>query len=86
METRKVQMTGGSSYVITLPKEWITGLKIKKNDPLGVEVQPDGTLIITPKTTTEQVQTTKEIKIDEIDDPKYLFRQLIGTYIRGYKK
>jgi phosphate uptake regulator len=85
METRKVQMTGGSSYVITLPKEWITSLKIKKNDPLGVEVQPDGTLVITPKTTTEDVQSTKEIVIDDVDDPMYLFRQLIGTYIRGYK-
>jgi phosphate uptake regulator len=85
METRKVQMTGGSSYVITLPKEWITSLKIKKNDPLGVEVQPDGTLIITPRTSEDQVQKTKVIDIDGISNPKYLFRQLIGTYIRGYK-
>lgn len=85
METRKVQMTGGSSYVITLPKEWITGLNIKKNDPLGVEVQADGTLIITPRTTAEQVEKTKVIQIDDISNPKFLFRQLIGTYIRGYK-
>jgi len=85
METRKVQMTGGSSYVITLPKEWITSLKIKKNDPLGVEVQADGTLIITPNTSAEQTQSTKEIYIEESSDSQYLFRQLVGTYIRGYK-
>jgi phosphate uptake regulator len=85
METRKVQLTGGSSYVITLPKEWIKSLKINKNDSLGVLVQPDGTLIITASTTTEQVQSTKDINVEKINDPKYLFRHLIGTYIRGYK-
>ncbi|MCJ7741491.1 MAG: AbrB/MazE/SpoVT family DNA-binding domain-containing protein, partial [Methanoregula sp.] len=47
MELRKVQFTGGSSYVLTLPKEWIDAEKIKKNDSLGVEVQPDGALLIT---------------------------------------
>lgn len=33
MEIRRVQITGGSSYVITLPKEWATSQNIKKNDP-----------------------------------------------------
>ncbi len=42
MEIRKVQITGGSSYVVTLPKDWAESLKIKKNDPLGLIVQPDG--------------------------------------------
>jgi phosphate uptake regulator len=35
MEIRRVQITGGSSYVITLPKEWIRTMNIKKNDQLG---------------------------------------------------
>ena len=35
MDIRKVQVTGGSSYVITLPKEWANSMHIKKNDPLA---------------------------------------------------
>lgn len=85
MEIRKVQMTGGSSYVITLPKDWIKSLKIQKNDPLGVIVQSDGTLMITPRTTVEQADNTKEIHVDYVQDPRFLFRLLIGAYIRGYK-
>lgn len=84
MEIRKVQVTGGSSYVITLPKEWVKSLNIKKNDPLGLIVQPDGTLLITPKTTGEPVHRTKEFSVDTIDDPEYLFRLLVGAYIMGY--
>lgn len=84
MEIRKVQVTGGSSYVITLPKGWVKSLNIKKNDPLGLIVQPDGTLLITPKTTGEPVHRTKEFSVDSVDDPEYLFRLLVGAYIMGY--
>lgn len=84
MEIRKVQVTGGSSYVITLPKEWIVQAKIKKNDPLGVIAQTDGTLLITPKTEGERVSSTKEFVVDEITSPNYLFRLLIGAYIMGF--
>ncbi|MDD4307896.1 MAG: phosphate uptake regulator PhoU [Thermoplasmata archaeon] len=84
METRKVQVTGGSSYIITLPKEWVLSAKIQKNDPVGVLPQPDGSLLITPNTTTEKDSHTKEFSVDKITDGQYLFRLLIGAYISGY--
>ncbi len=84
LETRKVQVTGGSSYIITLPKEWVLSAKIKKNDPVGVVVQSDGNLLITPSTTVEANHMTKEFNVDNITDSTYLFRLLIGAYISGY--
>ena len=84
MELRKVQFTGGSSYVLTLPKEWIDAEKIKKNDSLGVEVQPDGALLITRRIEQEPAQKTKEFDLGVISEPAYLFRLLIGAYISGY--
>jgi phosphate uptake regulator len=84
MEIRKVQITGGSSYVITLPKDWAESLKIKKNDPLGLVVQPDGTLLVTKDITEVQVQRAKKFDVTTIHEPAYLFRLLIGSYIAGY--
>ncbi len=84
LELRKVQLTGGSSYVITLPKDWIIDQKIQKNDPLGLIVQPDGSLLISTKLTPEKVHREKVIDADAILDPRYLFRLLIGAYIAGY--
>jgi phosphate uptake regulator len=86
MEIRKVQMTGGSSYNITLPKEWVKLLGIKKNDSLGLMVQPDGTLLVTANAVQEQPQRVKEFKVDDIDDREYLFRLLVGAYIMGYSE
>ncbi len=84
MEIRKVQLTGGSSYVLTLPKEWIKSLGIRKNDSLGLITQPDGTLIVTTRTTEARPQRTKEIKVEDVRDQAHLFRMLIGSYIMGY--
>jgi phosphate uptake regulator len=84
MEIRRVQMTGGSSFVITLPKEWANSLKIKKNDPLGLIAKSDGTLLITPRITGAQTQKIKEFEVNDRTKQTYLLRQLIGAYIEGY--
>lgn len=84
MEIRRVQVTGGASFVVTLPKDWAEAQKIAKNDPLGMIVQPDGTLLVTKKITEDAVQRVKEIDSSTIADPAFLFRMLIGAYITGY--
>lgn len=84
MEIRKVQVTGGSSYVITLPKEWVQTQKIVKNEPLGLIVQSDGTLLVTKEIHEKPISRVKKIDVTAISDPKYLFRLLIGIYIAGF--
>jgi phosphate uptake regulator len=84
MEIRKVQVTGGSSYIISLPKGWARSLKIQKNDPLGILIQPDGDLIVTPRISGEKAQRERIIEVTPNMDPTFLFRLLIATYIGGY--
>jgi len=86
METRKVQQTGGSSFIISLPKEWIRKHGIRKNDLLGIVSQPDGNLLITSKIESREVLKRKKVDIDEITDSNFLFRFLIGAYIMGYSE
>jgi phosphate uptake regulator len=84
MEIRRVQMTGGSSYIITLPKEWIKKLNIKKNDQVGLITQSDGTLLVTPKIDRDFVQKIKEFDVSDVTDQDFLLRRLIGAYISGF--
>jgi phosphate uptake regulator len=84
LEIRRVQITGGSSYIITLPKEWIKKLKIGKNDPIGIIQQPDGTLLITSKMDKEQTRKQIEFNLKDVINQDFLFRKLIGAYISGY--
>lgn len=84
MDIRRVQMTGGSSLVVTLPKEWTTAMQIKKNDPVRVVAQPDGTLVITSDLSDDPVRRVREFDVSSCTSPTFLFRSLIGTYIAGY--
>jgi phosphate uptake regulator len=84
MDIRKVQITGGASYSISLPKEWARSQKIAKNDPLAVMVQEDGALLITPKIPGARVQRERTFDVTPAMDPVFLFRLLIAAYIGGY--
>ena len=84
IETRKVQQTGGSSYIVSLPKEWIDKHGIKAKDTIGILPQPDGNLMVTPYINSQQYIKEKSFDIDEINSTDFLFRLLIGAYIMGY--
>jgi phosphate uptake regulator len=84
MEIRKVQVTGGSSYIVSLPKDWVLSSNIKKNDPLGLIVQKDGTLLVTPRIDAGAAQRTKEFLVSATTDQAFLYHCLVGAYIAGY--
>jgi phosphate uptake regulator len=84
MEKRKVQMTGGSSYIITLPKEWIKSMGIKKNSTVEIDINPDGSLLIVPEGSGKKEEKSISIDIDKIENPEFVFRMLVSAYIRGY--
>ena len=84
MEIRRVQVTGGSSFVITLPKEWIKTHEIKKNDPIALLKKPDGTISISPRIIEKEPERIKEFVVTEKTNKNHLLRQLIGAYITGY--
>ena len=84
MDIRKIQMSGGSSYIVSLPKKWITRNKIEKNDPVGLIEQDDGTILITPNTTGDQVQKVWNYEVSAVTDPTLFLRSLIGAYFAGY--
>jgi len=83
MEIRKIQLTGKSSYTVSLPKAWATHLGLKEKSQVGLSALPDGSLRITPR---EQVKPQERgiVSIDDLFDDA-LARQMIAIYIAGYK-
>ena len=84
-ETRKLQYTGGSSYIVSLPKKWIKELGLKQGDNVVILRQGDSTLQITPasrRATKEQKEATIEVTKDH--NPYYIARKLIALYFIGY--
>lgn len=88
METRKVQITGRSTYVISLPKTWVNKVKITNGDSIGMIPRSDGTLLINPKITdrgerSDSSYLTKSIDIESQEMDEFV-REFIGVYLAGY--
>lgn len=82
METRKIQKTGGSTYIISLPKQWADKVGIKSGMRVGVQPQPDGNLLISLNTGS---RPPKKKVIDVTDLTGHpLEREIIAAYLSGY--
>lgn len=82
METRKIYVSGGSTYVISLPKKWVTKANLKAGDSLVVTEQGGSLLIET--SITEKETKVKEVKISQLSSNDALERLIIAFYLVGY--
>lgn len=82
METRKVYVSGGSTYVISLPKKWVKKFNLKAGDSLVVNEQGGSLLIETSM--IEKESKVKDIKISKIISSDALERMIIAFYLVGY--
>src|SRR3712207_9289341 len=67
-ETRKLQYTGGSSYIVSLPKKWVQDLGLKQGDHVVILRQGNSLLQLTPaskRISKEQKEATIEISRSE---------------------
>ncbi|MDQ1371363.1 MAG: Phosphate uptake regulator PhoU [Candidatus Thermoplasmatota archaeon] len=84
METRKIQKTGGSTYVVSLPKRWVQTSGLKKGDQVALSVTGDGTLTVDPHLPRESEKLVKTVEVTAATESKTLLRQLVGSYVTGY--
>ena len=61
---RKVQCTGRGSYIISLPKEWVQNIGLKRGSEIAFSVQTDSTLTLVPRK-LEQSDRAEEARLRE---------------------
>ncbi len=83
MEFRKVQFTGRSSYIISLPKKWVIENGLKQGDVIPLSINSDGSITIFPKEPRE-VSEEKILEISKEYSPDMAVRLVISAYIQGY--
>ncbi len=84
-ETRKIQYTGGSSFIVSLPKRWIQELGLKQGDHVLISRQANSFLQISPAS-RRSIKEQKEATIEVLNEnnPYYLARKLVSLYFLGY--
>jgi len=85
MEYRKLIKFGNSSFIVSLPKNWIEQHNLKKGDPIYLDLNGNGELLVAPKI-RENKKEKKGITIDANNkDIYYLKREIISAYINNYQ-
>jgi phosphate uptake regulator len=81
METRKVQVTGGSTYTVSLPKEWATSNDVSAGSIVEFHAEED-LLLLSPQRENERVEGT--LDISDLDEDHELTRAVMTMYVSGF--
>ena len=85
-ETRKIQFTGKSSYIVSLPKQWVMDLGLKQGDQIRMIRKNSSTLEIYPPKFETRSQKKEEATIEiDNEETSSIVRKLISLYFLGYK-
>ena len=86
-EIRKVQFTGKSSYIVSLPKQWITDMGILQGDQVRIVRKDSTALEIYPPKYKQYKQKNQEavIEIHSDEESSAIIRKLISLYFLGFK-
>lgn len=85
-EVRKLQLVGGSTYVLSLPKKWIDELNLKTGDPVSIVKNVNRSLSILPTGTSQSPRISKSKTIISQKEPvESIQRKIIAMYLAGYQ-
>ncbi|MFB6081828.1 MAG: PhoU domain-containing protein [Halanaeroarchaeum sp.] len=80
MERRKVQVTGGSTFTVSIPKGWANEQDISAGDEVSFH-QDSGSLLLTP--TSEDASTAGSLDITSLEGDD-LMRAVMTMYVSGF--
>jgi len=86
-EIRNVQVTGGGTYIVSLPKEWVKSNNIKPQDKIVILEQEDSSLLIYVwKDIKKREEKIASLNLEEYEDFDSIIRECIACYLVGYNK
>ncbi len=84
METRKLQKTGGSTFIVSLPKHWVLSSRLKEGDSVSMTIEKNGLLTLDPSFGTTRPASRIEVIVEDEEVGDHFLRRLIGLYISGH--
>ena len=81
-DVRRLQLTGGATYTLSLPKPWVKANNLAARDSIRVDWRSSGELSLSPLDVVEEQRTLISLDLDGL--PKgALYDHLMGAYISG---
>ncbi|MDW7641977.1 MAG: phosphate uptake regulator PhoU [Nitrosarchaeum sp.] len=84
-QIRKIQLSGGSTYIISLPKEWVEELQIKVGENITIMKNLNQSLSLFEHEQNNQKENIATIYLNQKDSGDSIKRKIIAIYLAGYK-
>ncbi|BAB66555.1 phosphate signaling complex PhoU family protein [Sulfurisphaera tokodaii] len=82
---RKIQLTGGSTYIISLPKTWVKQYLLQPGDEIEIFQDRHARLILVPKKSESNEKKEKKISLNcDRPDISFVIREIIAYYMAGF--
>ncbi|MGY5150583.1 MAG: PhoU domain-containing protein [Candidatus Nitrosopumilus sp. bin_68KS] len=82
-QIRRLQLTGGSTYTVSLPKTWIDELQLKKNSIVTLIKNRNSSITLFQEEQNRKTNATA--LIGKNDSKESIRRKIIAMYLSGYK-
>ena len=84
LEQRRLQKLGYSTLMVSLPRDWVTQMNLKRGDMVNITSDDQGRLVIHPSLEVLKAKSRCIINAEKVDET-LLGRLIIGTYIAGHE-
>ncbi|WP_255197864.1 AbrB/MazE/SpoVT family DNA-binding domain-containing protein [Halorarius litoreus] len=84
METRKLQMVGGGTYTVSIPKEWATDHALEAGTPVHLYTHRDGSIVVRSARKEGDRLDAARLDIDG-DSPDLVRRSLRVAHAMGFE-
>ena len=82
-QTRRLQVTGGSTHTVSLPKDWVDELQLKKNSDIILVKNRNDSITLFQEEQSKKNHATA--LIGKNDSKESIRRKIIAMYLSGYK-
>ncbi len=83
LEKRKVQLIGGSTYIVSLPKKWVKKVGIRKSSDVALLGQRNGTLVLVPEVGSLAGRKEESVNVSPRTPARWVARSIISKYLNG---
>jgi phosphate uptake regulator len=83
-EKRKIQVTGSSTYILSLPKRWAERNQLKEGETVFVREDDDGSLVIGQKVKKQEEEAF--VSVLENEEAEEVWRKTTSAYLGGYSR
>ena len=83
-QNRKLQVSGGSTYIVSLPKVWVEQMSLSSGDSVSMTKNENNSLTIFPNSDSAGLGRAA-VAVGPKDSDESIRRKIVAMYLAGYK-